>query len=100
METEEKLKSCNPVLSPICQVVWEMHKVLRKDLDVSYYQSAKDSGLRAEVIKRTEGSPVKGSAETLLILLEYYKKYFKGPFYKYLMSAYNIQNSGAPLFSK
>lgn len=99
METEEKLKSCNPVLSPICQVVWAMHKVLRKDLDVSYYQSAKDSGLRAEVIKRTEGSPVKGSAETLLILLEYYKKFFKGPFYKNLMSAYNIQNSGEPLFS-
>lgn len=100
METEEKMKSCNPILSPVCNVVWRMHKLLRKDMDVSYYQSAKDSGLRAEVIKRTENAPVKGKAETLIILLEYYKKYFKGPFYKALTDSYNIQTSGAPKILK
>lgn len=98
METEEKMKSCNPVLSPICVVVYEMHKVLRKNMDISYYQSGKDSGLRPEIVKQIEESPCKGKSSSLLTLLEYYKKYFKGPFYKALTASYNIQQSGAPIF--
>lgn len=98
METEEKLKSCNPVLSPICVVIYNMHKTLRKSLGVSYYQSGKDSGLRPEVIKQTEETPIKGRAETLITLLEYYRKYYKGPFFKSLIKSYNIQESGIPMF--
>lgn len=98
MDTEEKLKSCSPALSPICNIVWKMHKLLRKDMDISYYKSSKDTGLRAEVIKRTEGFPYRGKAETLITLLEYYKKYFKGPFYRALIESYDIKQAGAPVF--
>lgn len=93
------LVSCNPLLSPLCMVVDQMHDTLRRKMQVTYYQSAKDSGMRAEVIKRVEASPGKGSAETLLQLLEYYRKYFKSPFYHALISSYDIQTAGQPLFN-
>lgn len=94
----EKMQSCNPLLSPLCMVVDRMHDILRKQLHVSYYQSAKDCGLRAEVVKQAEESPGKGSAATLLTLLEYYRKRFKGPFYSALIQSYDLQTAGMPMF--
>lgn len=89
---------CQAVLSPLCMVIDKMHDYLRKKQGVSYYQSAKDSGLRAEVLKKAESSPSKGSAETMLALLEYYRKFYKHEFYKALCSSYDIQSPGMPIF--
>lgn len=80
----------NPHLSPLCTLVDRMRVIIRSKLNVTYYQSAKDSGIRAEIIKRSEYQPTLGSAATLLQLLQYYNSYFHGAFIHTLKDVYNL----------